>query len=484
MAPMNDRRVAMVTLGCPKNLTDSEVMAAVLGRSGYTLTDDLETAEAIVVNTCAFIGAARDEAWRVIGQAARLRKEGPCRALVVAGCLPQGFAGEIRRRAPEVDRLLGTGDVERVAETVTACLGAPATPSAGPEFGPPGYLPSPGVPRLVSTPSHWAYLKVAEGCNHRCAFCLIPSLRGPYRSRPPDEVITEARDLDRQGVRELVLVAQDTTAYGRDLGGRPLLAGLVESILRETGVAWVRTLYGYPSTLPEDFVALMAAEAGDPPLGRARLCRYLDLPMQHASDPILRAMRRPETGDYLLRLVERLRREVPGLTLRSTFIIGLPGETEKDFQVLLDFLLAARLEHAGFFGYSREQRTAAARLPGQVPAEEIESRLARIAQTQRAIVARRQRELTGSRLRVLVDGIRIARRRGVEQPVLECRSEADAPEIDGRVLVSEPAFAGRTAATGRPAPHRPAPGDFIEVEVTGFRAYDLLARPVVSPGVR
>lgn len=486
---MTAPRVAVVTLGCPKNLTDSEVMAGLLGRAGFTVTDELEAAEAIVVNTCAFIGQAREEAWREIERAAALRRDGSCRALVVAGCLAQGFAGEIERRAPEVDRLLGTGDVARVAQAVAAALEREADHAGRPgrqhwDFAAPGYLPAENEPRLVSTPAHYAYLKIAEGCSHRCAFCLIPSLRGPYRSRPLDSVVAEARALDRMGTREIILVAQDTTAYGRDLGGRPLLASLVRRILEETGVAWLRVLYGYPSTLPDEYVALLAREATDTsepddgpgragqhvPSGRARLCRYLDLPMQHAADPILRAMRRPETGDFLLRLVERLRRDVPGVTLRSSFIVGFPGETEKHFQALLDFLAAARLEHAGFFAYSREEGTRAAELPGQVDDASKQERLARAAEVQRRVSLSYRRGLIGSSLRVLVDA---ARRRGgartsqTGRARLWGRTEGDAPEIDGRVLIDWSGCGARRA---------PEPGDFIDVAVTGARAYDLLAR--------
>ncbi len=494
---MTARRVAIVTLGCPKNLTDSEVMAGLLGRAGFTVTDELEAADAIVVNTCAFIGPAREEAWREIGRAAALRRDGRCRALIVTGCLAQGFAGEIERRVPEADRLLGTGEVGRVAEAVASALRPGAAKAEGPrqdgDAVAPGYLPGDNEPRLVSTPAHYAYLKIAEGCSHHCAFCLIPSLRGPYRSRSVDSVVAEARALDRIGTREIILVAQDTTVYGRDLAGRPLLADLVRRILDETAVAWLRVLYGYPSTLPDEFVALLARETsgwGGPPgvsapawrgetpvsaevvkaaSGRGRLCRYLDLPMQHASDPILRAMRRPETGEFLLRLVERLRREVPGLTLRSTFIVGFPGETEKDFQTLLDFLATARLEHAGFFAYSREEGTAAGELPHQVDDGLKEERLARAAEVQRRVSLSYRRGLIGSTPRVLVDQVlRCGSRGGHPGRVrLWARSEGDAPEIDGRVLVD---WSDGEAGSA------PEPGDFVEVKVTGARAYDLLAR--------
>ncbi len=469
------QRVAVINLGCPKNLVDSETMAGLLGQAGFVLTDAPTAADAIVVNTCAFIGPAREEAWEVIGQAAASRREGTCRALIVAGCLAQGFPGDVRRRVPEVDRLLGTGDFGRVVEAVRSVLEESGR-RPEPGFGPPGYLPSGAAPRLLSTPPHYAYLKIAEGCNHRCAFCLIPSLRGPYRSRPVEDVVAEAVSLDRMGVRELILVAQDTTVYGRDLGGRPLLADLVRRLQDETSFAWIRTLYGYPSTLPDDFVALLSAEAersarfagpsgADLPAGWGRLCRYLDLPMQHASDRILRAMRRPETNRFLTELVGRLRRDVPGISLRSTFIVGFPGETEEDFQTLLAFLAEARLENVGFFSYSPEAGTRAAQLPGQVPEQVKEERVERAAALQRRISLAGHRALVGRRLRVIVDEVRPARNAGFH---LLTRGEADAPEIDGTVGVR---WSGAA----------PSPGDLLEVVVTKATAYDLTAEGPALP---
>jgi ribosomal protein S12 methylthiotransferase len=465
--------VAVITLGCPKNLVDGEVMAALLGRAGYILTSDVEQADAIVINTCAFIRPAREEAWERLEKAARLRREGRCRALIVAGCLAQGFAGEIRDKLPEADAVLGTGDVEAVTPALRDILGGRRPPAGTDQPGPPGYLPMGDVPRLVSTPPPYAYLKIAEGCSHSCAFCLIPSLRGPYRSRRPDDVVAEARSLERVGVREIVLVAQDTTAYGRDLGGGPQLAGLIRRLLGETGVAWLRLLYGYPATLPDDVVELLAEAAGGEgeggdhgtPASAGRLCRYLDLPMQHASDRILRAMRRPETGDFLLHLVERLRAAVPGIALRSTFIVGFPGETEAEFRVLLDFLEAARLEHAGFFTYSPEAGTRAADMGDQVEEELKDERLARAAAVQRDLSLQWREGMVGRRFRVIVDGVGRPGRDGTR--TVRARTEADAPEIDGRVLV-------RWGPDHGNRPH-PRPGDFIKVTVTGARPYDLLA---------
>lgn len=464
-----------MTLGCPKNLVDSEVMAGLIGRRGCDLTSDLDDADGILVNTCAFIGPAREEAWANLAEAARRRREGPCRALVVAGCLPQGFPAEVRARFPDVDRLLGTGQVELAAEVMAGLLAAPRTAEGDAEnppahggdrpddFGPPGYLPRGASARLVSTPSHYAYLKVAEGCSHRCAFCLIPRLRGPYRSRPPGEVVAEARALEAMGVRELVLVAQDTTAYGRDLGTG--LGPLVRQLLAETGLDWIRVLYGYPSTLPADFIDLMAAEAtsSDYP----RLCRYLDLPMQHASDRVLGAMHRPETRAALTATIAELRRRVPGIVLRSSFILGFPGETEADVQELLDFLSQTELDHAGFFAFSRESGTAADGLPDQVPEAVREERVEEAALVQREIARRRRRRWVGRRVRILVDAVTT---RGGRALSVIGRTEGDAPEIDGRVVVAW--LAGLRA---------PSRGDFVAVEITRSTAHDLGARPVALP---
>jgi ribosomal protein S12 methylthiotransferase len=493
-------RVAIIALGCPKNLTDSEVMAGFAGRAGFVLSGDLDSAEVIIVNTCAFIGPAREEAWSRIEEAAIRRRRGTCRALIVAGCLAEGFREEIAKRAPEVDCLLGTGEVGRVVETLNSVLlqagraqdrqegpegvdgSAEAAQAVGGGFSAgPGYLPDAGTPRLLSTPPHYAYIKIAEGCGHRCSFCRIPLLRGPYRSRPLEDVVQEARDLGRMGVKEIILVAQDTTIYGRDLVGRSLLADLSRRILDEVELTWLRVLYGYPSTLSEDFIALLAAEAERSPggvaeaeaaLGGGRLCRYLDLPMQHASDRILRAMRRPETGDFLLRLVERLRRVAPGLTLRSSFIVGFPGETDTDFRQLLDFLSAAKIEQAGFFAYSREMGTHAASLPGQVPDEIARDRLAQAATLQRRLSLGYRRGLIGRRIAVIIDGVRGpigAVRKTADSGRtwrVMARSEGDAPEIDGTVLLTWPG-----------GWDLPKPGAIVTVEITGARPYDLLGHP-------
>ncbi|HCJ09551.1 MAG TPA: 30S ribosomal protein S12 methylthiotransferase RimO [Clostridiales bacterium] len=475
--------VAIVTLGCPKNLVDSEVMAALVGRAGFVLTGDMHEADAIVINTCAFIRAAREEAWRYLEQAVRLRRKGRCRALVAAGCLAQGFADEVRATAPEVDALLGTGEVGEVVRVLEEVLegseprdgasrrvapgrtaGRAAAPRVRGPSAPPGWLPSGPAPRLLGTPGHYAYLKIAEGCDHRCAFCLIPSLRGRYRSRPLDDLLREARDLEEAGVRELVLVAQDTTLYGRGTGVG--LTGLLRRLLAETGIGWLRVLYGCPSTLPADLPALLAEQAAG---GGRRLCRYLDLPMQHASDRVLRAMRRPETGDFLLKLVSDLRSEVEDLTLRSTFMIGFPGETDEDFEVLLDFLEAARLDHCGFFAFSPEPGTRAAGLPGRPDAEVTRERLARAVEVQRKVALDRRRRLVGRELKIIVDEV------GPEERGLHTvtgRWEGDAPEIDGVVRVRWPSRPGDV----------PSVGDFTLVEVTGAEPYGLKARPVQRPG--
>lgn len=480
-------RVAVVTLGCPKNLVDSEVMAGLVGRRGLDVTSDLGDADGIVINTCAFIGPAREEAWSNLAQASRLRREGPCRALVVAGCLPQGAPDEVRERFPEVDRLLGTGQVEEVAEVMAGLLLGPnavggrapapqerkeAVAQPFPAFPAPGYLPRGPSIRLVSTPRHYAYLKVGEGCDHRCAFCVIPRLRGPYRSRPIPDLVAEAQALESLGAREVILVAQDTTAYGRDLGTG--LTALVRALVKDTGLGWIRVLYGYPGSLPADFVDLMAAEAISSG-GAPRVCRYLDLPMQHASDRVLKAMRRPETRSSLLETIAGLRARVPGIVLRSSFILGFPGETDRDVRILLDFLREVRLDHAGFFAYSREERTPAAGLPDQIPEAIKEERLKEAAALQRSIAATKRQAQVGRKIRMMVDKVFPLRAGGA---LVIGRTEGDAPEIDGRVLVRWTGRGSAGPANPGASQQPPSPGALVEVAITRAGPYDLRGRPV------
>lgn len=418
-------------------------MLGLLVDAGYQMVSCPEDADVILINTCAFIADAQEEAVNVILEMARYRTQD--RRLVVAGCLAQRYPDELRQEIPEIDALVGTGqvgDIVNILEKMVAGEGGPAS------IGPPGYVPDGMVPRLVTTAPHTAYLKVAEGCNNACAYCIIPRLRGPYRSRAPKALIHEAGILVKKGVRELVLVAQDTTRYGCDLAGGWNLARLIRETAGIEGLQWLRLMYCYPNGITPALVETIAREP--------RVCRYLDIPMQHSSDTVLRRMGRPTRQQDLVRLVEGLRRDINGVTLRSTFMVGFPGESEEDFLELLAFLRAMRLERVGFFAYSREEGTRAADFPNQVPEAVKQERLARAQELQRAIMCETAEQCVGSVLTILTDG-----RRG---PFHRGRTEGDAPGIDGRVY-----FAGRPWAE---------PGELVRVEITRAKGSDLVGRRV------
>ena len=433
-------RVGFVSLGCPKALVDTERVLTRLRAEGYELVGSYAEADLVVVSTCGFIEAAEAESLEAIEEA--VAEHG---RVVVTGCLG-ARAERLRAACPQVLEITGPGDEAATVAAVRRHL-PPPPPAAGAPVPPAG---------LRLTPRHYAYLKVAEGCDHRCSFCIIPQLRGGLRSRPPGEVLAEARRLVEAGVRELLVVAQDTAAYGRDLGhrvdlstGRPVAARIVDlaRALGELGV-WVRLHYVYPYRHVDALVDLMA---------EGLLVPYLDVPLQHASPRILRAMRRPAAAERMLERIARWRARCPGLAIRSTFIVGFPGETEADFETLLGFLEAAELDRVGCFTYSPVEGAAANALPGHVPPEEAEARRAELMARQAAISARRLAARVGRRETVLVDAV-------AEDGALLARSPAEAPEVDGWVRV-------------RPAPEGAGPGDLLEVEITAASEHDLEARP-------
>lgn len=411
-----------------------------LVQAGFHITGDEREADVILVNTCAFIDAAKEESINTILELARWKEEGRCRGLIAAGCLAQRYPEELTAEMPEIDALIGTGMVGGIVGAVRDCLdGKRVCATAGP-----GFVPAAPLPRVRTTPVHTAYLKIAEGCDNRCGFCVIPSLRGRYRSRTPVSVVTEARELAASGVRELILVAQDTTRYGRDLGSGVTLAGLLDQLTPVNELEWIRLLYCYPTGISEALIEMMAT--------RRSLCRYLDIPMQHASDRVLRAMARPTRQADLRRLVDRLRTAIDGVALRSTFMLGFPGETERDVDELVAFLRAVRLERAGFFTFSPQAGTRAAALPAQVPEQVKKARLNRVAKVQQEITQSRHRALVGTERTVMVDGF--------YRDGYVGRTEADAPGVDGRVFLR----------SRYPA----VPGELVRVRVTGLRgAYDL-----------
>mgnify|MGYP001618322661 CR=1 FL=1 len=434
----------MVSLGCPKNLVDSEVMLGTLKQGGYELTPDPAAADVIVVNTCTFIEPARRESIDTILEMAGHKKTGRCRRLVVAGCMVQRNHDELRRALPEIDALVGLNDIERIAEACALEAGARFEPSRERAT----YLYTHASPRLLATPRHTAYVKISEGCDHTCSFCAIPSFRGLQRSRSVASIVEEARALAAAGVVEINLIAQDTTDYGRDLADGTSAAGLLRALDEVEGIRWFRVLYAYPNRITPEFVAALAS-AG-------RVARYLDVPLQHADATMLKAMRRGGSAATHMKLVETLRREVPGIALRTTFIVGFPGETEEQFQTLCAFVRDAEFDHVGVFTYSVEKGTEAAGLPDDVPAGAKEERRLALMSVQERVAARRSRALVGRTLAVLVDGP------PEDSDLLLCgRTEGQAPEIDGRVILTD-------------APGPLSPGTFVRARIEEAHPFDLV----------
>jgi ribosomal protein S12 methylthiotransferase len=431
------------SLGCPKNLLDTEVMLGTLASSGYALAAKLEDADVAVVNTCAFIESAREESVKAILDVAELRESGRLRALVVTGCLPQRYGAELAKELPEVDAFLGTGAFPAIARALDDALagrGRGVYVEAGRT-----HLYDDASPRLLTGPGHTAYVKIAEGCDRVCSFCAIPGIRGRFQSRRLDSLVAETRALAAAGVREINLVAQDSTSWGKDLAplpgaGRPRLHDLVRALDAVEGLDWIRMLYVYPSAVTDELIDALAAAK--------RVLPYVDVPLQHASDRVLERMKRGTSASRQRRLVARLRERIPGLTLRTTFIVGFPGESEADFQVLLDFAAESRFDRVGIFRYSDEEGTTAFELDAKVPRAVARERYRRLAQLQAGIQAEKLGALVGCEARVLVDAaIGQGRARG--------RLASQAPEIDGVVFLRGP-FA--------------SVGGFVRARITGVKA--------------
>ncbi len=465
-------KIGMVSLGCPKNLVDSEVMLGLAQRAGHELTRDPGEADVLVVNTCAFIDKAKQESIDTILEMAEHKKSGRCTKLVVAGCMAERYRDELVREIPEIDAVLGTGDVEAIVSAIGGGLPVAATPSAGAfipllrstgdaiststrdtEIPLPTYIYDAETPRLLATPRHYAYIKIAEGCDYKCAFCIIPTLRGHYRSRSQDSILREAQALAARGVKELLLISQDTSFYGVDRGERGALASLLRALNTVDGIEWIRMLYLYPTTIGDDLLTAMAESQ--------KVCRYIDLPLQHASDAVLKRMKRPGTRAIYERLLARIRTRLPGVTLRTTFIVGFPGETDDDFAQLQDFVRSVEFDHVGVFTYSHEEGTSAHALTDDVPDATKRARQKSLMTTQKAIVSRRQRARVGQTVRLLVDGPS-----DEHELVLRARLEGQAPDIDPLVYLTEC------------DPSAYQTGDFLTAEIVGNKAYDLFARPV------
>ena len=415
-------KVGFISLGCPKNLVDSEVMLGLLERQGHTITADRAEAEVIVVNTCSFIEGSKQESIDSILEAAELKKTGACKRLIVTGCLSERYPGEIRSDLPEVDAILGTNQIPEIVRAVSGkAIPPPASFGRGDADL---YLYDHKTPRVLATPPYTAYIKIAEGCDHTCAFCIIPKLRGPFRSRSIHSIVQEARGLAARGVKEITLVSQDTTGFGADLGIEEGLASLLEALDRVESLNWIRFLYVYPNVVSERLLRVMA--------DGARICRYIDLPLQHVSSRILRGMRRGGNRSSLTKMIDRIRRGVPGLTLRTTMLVGFPGETERDFEELREFCREMEFDRLGVFAYSDEQDTASWGLGGKVPARVAERRRRELMQQQAGISRRSNRRLVGRESPILVEGP------SEESDLLaQGRLESQAPEIDGVCLIND-----------------------------------------------
>ncbi len=467
-------KIGFVSLGCPKNLVDSEVMLGTAEQAGHEITTDADGADVVIVNTCAFIDRAKQESIDTILEMAAKKKATGGR-LVVTGCLAERYRDSLQKEIPEIDAILGTGDVPNILEaiqpgsTAARATGAapltfykrdPKAPSeaaepAAPVFGVdlPTYLYDATTPRRLATPGHYAYVKIAEGCDYKCAFCVIPKMRGHYRSRSIESVVAEAHQLAARGVKELLLVSQDTTFYGIDRKERDALPRLIEALDQVDGIEWVRLLYLYPTTITDATIDAIAASR--------KVVRYIDLPLQHASDAVLKRMKRPGTRASYERLLANIRAKMPDVALRTTFIVGFPGETEADVEELLAFITAVGFDHVGVFTYSHEEDTSAFDLVDDVPAAEKARRQKRVMALQKRLVAKRQKAKVGTRVRMVVDGPSPE-----HEWVFTGRLQGQAPEIDPQVYLTEA------------DPAVLSPGQFLDVEIVGAEGYDLVARPL------
>jgi ribosomal protein S12 methylthiotransferase len=442
---LSEKTVYILSLGCPKNLVDSEVMSALLTNSGLSITDRPDRAGTIIVNTCAFILPAKEESIEEILRMAAWKKKGRCRRLIVTGCLPQRYGAELAGELPEVDLFLGTGDFPEILKHIKLLDKGPRSAPLV-KVGKPLFLMDALIPRKVSTPVY-SYLKIAEGCSNRCAYCIIPTIRGPFRSRPMADIIAEAGRLSAEGAREIILIAQDTTAWGRDLKGRPTLNGLAKRLCAIEGPRWIRLLYTYPKNITDELLSTIAAEE--------KICRYLDIPVQHIDDRILRAMNRKGTSTFIRKKIEEIRQALPGVALRTSLIVGFPGETEDEFERLVRFVQETRFESLGVFTYSPEEGTEAAGMPGQVPEEEKMRRQGRIMEIQAAVS----------------DEISLARIGMVEEVLIEGKTDRPDFPYYGRTRFQAPEIDGITYVSAK----KLTVGEFVRCTITAAEIYDLYA---------
>lgn len=445
---MEKIKLFCVSLGCDKNLVDTEKMLGVAGGLGVSFTDDETEADAILINTCCFIGDAKEESVNTILEMARYKEEGKCRALIVAGCLAQRYKQEIIDEIPEVDAILGTTSYEEIGNVLTRLFGEEKEKKEEHIscFHDLKELPETAKKRVMTTGGHYAFLKIAEGCDKRCSYCIIPYLRGPYRSVPMEQLLAEARELADNGVRELILVAQETTLYGKDLYGEKTLPKLLHELAQIPGIYWIRVQYCYPEEITDELIQTIKTEE--------KVCHYLDIPIQHASDRILKRMGRRTHKAELKERIGALRREIPDIALRTTFICGFPGETEEDHEELMEFVDEMEFERVGVFTYSAEEDTPAYSYPDQIPEEVKEERRADVMELQQEIAFEHCENMVGKVLDVMIEG------KVADEPAYVGRTYMDAPNVDGLIFVN--------------ADEMLMSGDFVRVKVTGANEYDLI----------
>ena len=445
---MEKIKLFCVSLGCDKNLVDTEKMLGVAGGLGVSFTDDETEADAILINTCCFIGDAKEESVNTILEMARYKEEGKCRALIVAGCLAQRYKQEIIDEIPEVDAILGTTSYEEIGNVLTRLFGEEKEKKEEHIscFHDLKELPETAKKRVMTTGGHYAFLKIAEGCDKRCSYCIIPYLRGPYRSVPMEQLLAEARELAENGVRELILVAQETTLYGKDLYGEKTLPKLLHELAQIPGIYWIRIQYCYPEEITDELIQAIKTEE--------KVCHYLDITIQHASDRILKRMGRRTHKAELKERIGALRREIPDIALRTTFICGFPGETEEDHEELMEFVDEMEFERVGVFTYSAEEDTPAYSYPDQIPEEVKEERRADVMELQQEIAFEHCENMVGKVLDVMIEG------KVADEPAYVGRTYMDAPNVDGLIFVN--------------ADEMLMSGDFVRVKVTGANEYDLI----------
>lgn len=440
-------KVSMVSLGCPKNLVDAEVMLGCLAKDQYEITTDEHEADIIIVNTCSFIGDAKKESIDTILDLADRKQDGRCKLLIVTGCLPQRYQEELAAELPEVDIFIGTADYPRIAGIIAEKRGVAEQLRY---ISDPNYIFDESLPRLKSSPAYTAYLKIAEGCSNCCSYCVIPSLRGALRSRPMDNLLMEARTLVSNGAREINLIAQDITAWGRDLPGSPTLEELIRELAKIAGLRWIRLLYAYPDGITDGLVEIIKNEP--------KVCKYLDIPIQHISDPILKRMNRRSTEPQIRELISRLRSEIPEIALRTSIIVGFPGETDEDFRTLLHYVEETQFDRLGVFCYSREEGTPAAGMEDQVSERVKRDRYKKLMKVQARLSFKRNRRLIDTEEEVIVEGYS-----DETDLLLKGRSSRQAPDIDGQVYIT----AGNANV-----------GDIVRLRITDSSDYDLIGEIV------